>query len=52
MNGAQLLVETLLAYGVRYVFGVPGDTSVAWYDALYSVQDRIEHVLEQATGGP
>ncbi len=45
MNGAQLLLEGLLAYDVRAVFGVPGDTSLTWYDALYGVQDGLRHVL-------
>lgn len=45
MNGAEILVEMLIAYGVRHVFGLPGDTSVAWYDALYKAQERIQHLL-------
>ncbi len=34
LNGSQLVVEMLKAYKVRYVFGVPGDTGLAFYDAL------------------
>ncbi|MFW6136352.1 MAG: thiamine pyrophosphate-binding protein [Chloroflexota bacterium] len=47
LNGAQLVVEMLKAYHVRYVFGVPGDTSLAFYDALRQAHERgeIEHVL-------
>jgi len=34
MNTARVLVELLKEYGVEHVFGVPGDTSLALYDAL------------------
>jgi acetolactate synthase I/II/III large subunit len=43
--GADLLVESLLSSGVDTLFGVPGDTGVVFYDALYSAQGRIRHVL-------
>jgi acetolactate synthase-1/2/3 large subunit len=45
MIGADLVVESLLAYDVRHVFGLPGDTSVPWHDALWRAQDRIRYVL-------
>lgn len=45
LNGGQLVVEMLKVYGVRYVFGVPGDTSLAFYDALCQAQREITHVL-------
>ena len=47
MNGGQLVVEMLRAHGVRFVFGVPGDTSLALYDALHQAQTRgqLTHVL-------
>ena len=46
-NGGQILVEMLRAYQVRHVFGVPGDTGLAFYDALAraSQQGQIDHVL-------
>jgi acetolactate synthase-1/2/3 large subunit len=44
-RGADLLVRALVSSGVRHVFGVPGDTGVVLYDALYAEQDRIQHVL-------
>lgn len=43
--GADLLAEGLVAAGVEVVFGVPGDTGIALYDALYQRADRIRHVL-------
>ena len=44
MNGAELLVDELVRHGVRYIFGVPGDTSGAWYEAL-RMQPLVNHVL-------
>ncbi|MCL4182916.1 MAG: thiamine pyrophosphate-binding protein [Burkholderiaceae bacterium] len=45
MSGAQALVQMLLHYEVDVVFGVPGDTSLAFYEALYDENDRIRHVM-------
>lgn len=45
LNGGQMVVEMLKAYGVRYVFGVPGDTGLSFYDALRDARGEISHVL-------
>jgi acetolactate synthase-1/2/3 large subunit len=45
MNGAQALVEQLIRYDTRVVFGLPGDTSVNLYDALRAESQRITHVM-------
>ena len=45
MNGAQVLVEMLIRYETQVVFGLPGDTTVALYDALYAESKRITHVM-------
>jgi acetolactate synthase-1/2/3 large subunit len=45
VRGADLLVQALVSSGVRHVFGVPGDTGVVLYDALFAEQERIRHVL-------
>jgi len=47
LSGGQLVVQMLRAYGVRYLFGVPGDTGLALYDALYQAQAQgeITHIL-------
>jgi acetolactate synthase-1/2/3 large subunit len=45
MRGADVLVEMLIGYGVEVVFGVPGDTSVPFYDALNDASGRIRHVM-------
>jgi acetolactate synthase-1/2/3 large subunit len=43
-NGAQALLQTLIAHGVDTVFGYPGGAVLPLYDALYS-EARIRHVL-------
>jgi acetolactate synthase I/II/III large subunit len=45
LRGADLLAEGLISAGIDTLFGVPGDTGVAFYDALYARQDRLRHVL-------
>jgi acetolactate synthase-1/2/3 large subunit len=47
LNGGQLVVEMLKAHGVRHIFGVPGDTGLAFYDALAQADEQgaIIHVL-------
>ncbi len=45
MNGAQVVVEMLIRYETQVVFGLPGDTTVALYDALYTEAKRISHVM-------
>lgn len=44
-RGADLLVDVLIEAGVEVIFGVPGDTGVVLYDALYDRTDRIQHIL-------
>jgi acetolactate synthase I/II/III large subunit len=45
MTGAQALVRMLLEYNVEVIFGVPGDTSLAFYEAIYDTGGRLRHVL-------
>ncbi len=45
MNGASALVQTLLEYKVEVIFGVPGDTSLALYEAIYDARPGIRHVM-------
>ena len=44
-NGAEALIRMLQGYGVTHVFGVCGDTSLPYYDALYRLEHGVEHVL-------
>lgn len=45
MNGATVLVELLKAYKVKVIFGVPGDTSIQFYEALHDAGKDIVHVM-------
>jgi acetolactate synthase-1/2/3 large subunit len=44
-RGADLVVECLVRAGIQRLFGVPGDTGVVLYDALYHRTADITHVL-------
>jgi acetolactate synthase I/II/III large subunit len=45
MNGARIVVETLIEQGVDVLFGYPGGTILNVYDELFKCSDRIRHVL-------
>ena len=45
MRGAHVLVAALQAYGVELIFGVPGDTSIPFYEALHDAMPAIRHVM-------
>lgn len=45
MTGAEAMVRMLEAHGVRHIFGLCGDTTLPFYDALYSLDHDIEHIL-------
>src|SRR5919199_237804 len=44
-RGAEGAVRMLQLYGVRHIFGLGGDTSLPFYDALYRMEHGITHVL-------
>jgi acetolactate synthase-1/2/3 large subunit len=44
LRGAEILVKTLQAEGVKFVWGYPGGAVLHIYDALYK-QDTMQHVL-------
>ncbi len=44
LSGAQILVQSLSAEGVEYVFGYPGGAVLEIYDALYQL-NKFEHIL-------
>ena len=39
------MVRLLQAHGVKHIFGLCGDTSLPFYDALYRLDHGIEHIL-------
>ena len=45
LNGAQILIRTLIEQGVTDIFGYPGGQVINIYDALYEYKDKINHVL-------
>ena len=45
MNGAEAMVRMLEAHDVRHIFGLCGDTTLPFYDALYRLDHKIEHIL-------
>lgn len=44
MTGAQIILEMLKLYGVKHVFGLPGETTLDLYDAWFN-HPEIEHIL-------
>jgi acetolactate synthase-1/2/3 large subunit len=44
-TGAEILAESLCHAGIETIFGLSGDTGVAFYDALYHHRHRIRHVM-------
>ncbi|MEF2553328.1 thiamine pyrophosphate-binding protein [Aurantimonas sp. A2-1-M11] len=45
MNGAQAMVRSLEAHGVEHIFGLCGDTTLPFYDAMMRLDHSITHVL-------
>jgi acetolactate synthase-1/2/3 large subunit len=45
MRGAEALVQMLLEYKVEVIFGVPGDTSLLFYEAIYDASPKIRHIM-------
>ncbi len=44
-NGAEAMVRLLEAHGVRHIFGLCGDTTLPFYDALYRLDHGMQHIL-------
>ncbi len=45
LTGAEATVRMLEAHGVRHMFGLCGDTTLPFYDALARLDHEIEHIL-------
>jgi acetolactate synthase-1/2/3 large subunit len=45
MNGAEAMVRMLEAHGVRHIFGLCGDTTLPFYDAMRQLDHSITHIL-------
>ena len=44
-NGADALIRMLQLNGVRHIFGLCGDTSLPYYDALARLDHGMDHIL-------
>ena len=49
-SGAEILVESLVAQGVEFVFGYPGGAVLPIYDALFG-DERLRHILVRHEAG-
>lgn len=45
VTGAQAVVQCLIKEGVDTIFGYPGGAIMPVYDALYDVEDKLNHIL-------
>lgn len=45
LSGAEAMVRMLEACGVRHIFGLCGDTSLPFYDALHRLDHSMAHML-------
>jgi acetolactate synthase I/II/III large subunit len=45
MTGAEAVMQSLINEGVDILFGYPGGAIMPVYDALYSVKDKLNHIL-------
>src|SRR3712207_5416943 len=45
LSGAEAFVRMLQLHDVKYVFGLCGDTSLPFYDALYRLDHGMTHIL-------
>jgi len=45
LTGAQAMVRSLEAHGVQHIFGLCGDTTLPFYDAMHQLDHSITHVL-------
>ncbi|KAE9630142.1 thiamine pyrophosphate-binding protein [Parasedimentitalea maritima] len=45
LNGAEAMVQMLEAHGVKHIFGLCGDTTLPFYDAMLRGDHGMTHVL-------
>ena len=45
MTGAEAVVRMLEAYHVQHIFGLCGDTTLPFYDAMARLDHDITHIL-------
>src|SRR6476659_8460628 len=45
ITGAEAMVRMLQLHGVKHIFGLCGDTSLPFYDALFRLDHGMQHIL-------
>lgn len=45
VNGAEILIRTLIDHDVKTIFGYPGGAVLNIYDALYKHSEEINHII-------
>ena len=50
-HGGKILVDALVAQGVKMAFGVPGESYLPVLDGLYDVRDKLKFVICRQEGG-
>jgi acetolactate synthase-1/2/3 large subunit len=45
INGSHAVIQSLIAEGVKTIFGYPGGAIMPVYDAIYDYQDQVHHIL-------
>jgi acetolactate synthase-1/2/3 large subunit len=45
ISGSEVLLRSLVAEGVKTIFGYPGGAIMPVYDALYHFSDQLSHIL-------
>ncbi|MDO5572054.1 MAG: biosynthetic-type acetolactate synthase large subunit [Bacteroidales bacterium] len=45
INGSEALIKSLIAEGVKTIFGYPGGQIIPVFDKLYSYKDKVNHIL-------
>ncbi len=45
LTGAEAMVRMLEAHGVSHIFGLCGDTTLPFYDAMHRLDHNITHIL-------
>lgn len=51
ISGSEAVLKCILQHGVDTIFGYPGGAIMPIYDALYSYQDKIRHILTRHEQG-
>jgi acetolactate synthase-1/2/3 large subunit len=45
ITGGEAFVRMLQLHGVKHIFGLCGDTSLPFYDAMYRMEHGMQHIL-------